>query len=828
MEPCDAMDGADGVDSRGPLDVTRAATAVLDARGRVLGWSPAAEELLGYEARDVLGHPADDLLARRAGTGEHPGLRESPSTRSVVLHVRHRDGNALRIATTMVPVSNDGSGPAWLLVAADSEGLAQWEAQQAMLQGLVTRSSVGLAIYNTDMRVVWINAELRREMGTTQYVGASPDEMLLNGEILSPQYPPTLEEVMRKVYADGEPVIDLHYGGRAPDEPDHDRVWSCSYYRLQDDEGTLLGVCEESVDITDRYRAQQRLGLLVRAGARIGTTLDTARTARELAEVAVPQFADAVTVDLSETVLDGDQSTSGTTAGRRMIRMWGATGPGRGPSSMSGPPHVAAGQAIDYPAASAQGRSLSSGRKVLEIRAETGTGDPAPAAGEPRFHSCLAVPLRAGGSPIGLVTFFRERHTDPFDEGEQDLADELVARTAVCIDNARRFAREHTAALRLQRSLLPRSLPPQTAVELAYRYLPADSGAGVGGDWFDVIPLSGTRVGLVVGDVVGHGLGAAATMGRLRTSVRVLAQLDLAPDELLTRLDHLVGQSAKEWAMVRGEEDGGPEEDEALGATCLYAVYDPVTGQCSMARAGHPLPAVVDAESGFVSYPDLPAGPPLGLGGLPYESTDLQLPAGSLLALFTNGLVQSSARDIDAGLDRLDEILADHRRPLEELADRAVSTLLPGPSDDDAALLLVRTRRLDRYRVAVWELAADPVMVGRARAAATGQLGEWGLDDVSFTTELIVSELVTNAIRYADGPILLRLIRDQTLICEVSDSGHTSPHMRHAASDDEGGRGLFLIAQMTEHWGTRYTPTGKTIWAEQDLPPADGASRADR
>ncbi|WP_443047987.1 SpoIIE family protein phosphatase [Streptomyces sp. H39-S7] len=823
------------MDSRGPLDVTRAATAVLDARGKVLGWSPAAQELLGYEPRDVLGRPADDLLARRAGTGGYPGpLGDPPSTRSVVLHLRHRDGDTLRIATTMVPVSSDGSGPAWMLVAAESEELSRWEAQQAMLQGLVTRSSVGLAIYNEDMRVVWINAELHREMGTTQYIGASPDEMLLGGEILSAEYPPTLEQVMRKVLASGEPVIDLHYGGRAPVEPEEDRVWSCSYYRLQDDQGTLLGVCEESVDITDRYRAQQRLALLVRAGGRIGTTLDMSRTARELADVAVPQFADTITVDLLEAVLEGDQSTPGTTPGRRLVRMWGTAGAEQGPSAAGNPPGVSAGQVVGYPPSSAQARSLVLGRKVLHGPEDTedglqgaGTGDPARDAGEPRFRSCLAVPLRAGGSPIGLVTFFRERPTDLFDEGEVDLADELVARTAVCFDNARRFTREHHAALRLQRSLLPKSLPPQTAVELAYRYLPADSGAGVGGDWFDVIPLSGTRVGLVVGDVVGHGLGAAATMGRLRTSVRVLAQLDLAPDELLTRLDHLVGQSAKEWAMVRGEEGGGPEEDDALGATCLYAVYDPVTGQCSMARAGHPLPAVVDAESGIVSYPDLPAGPPLGLGGLPFESTDLQLPAGSLIALFTNGLVQSSERDIDAGLDRLDEILADHRRPLEELADRAVSTLLPGPSNDDAALLLVRTRRLDRYRVAMWELTPDPVMVGRARAAATGQLGEWGLDDVSFTTELIVSELVTNAIRYADGPIQLRLIRDQSLICEVSDSGHTSPHMRHAASDDEGGRGLFLIAQMTEHWGTRYTPTGKTIWAEQDLPPADSASQAD-
>ncbi|MFD3562889.1 SpoIIE family protein phosphatase [Streptomyces sp. NPDC058686] len=808
------MDAADGVRSRGPLDVTRAATAVLDARGTVIGWSPTAEELLGYQPHEVLGRPAAALLARRAGAAEYAGRQAVLRARRGVFRVRHRDGRSLRVATTMSPVSHVGSGPAWLLVAADSEELAQWEAEQAMLQGLVTRSSVGLAIYNTDLRVVWINAELKREMGATNYIGLSPDEMLLDAEVLSGQYPPTLEQLMRQVLDTGEPVIDLHYRGRAPFDLEHHRVWSCSYYRLQDARGKSLGVCEESADITDRYRAQQRLALLVRAGVRIGTTLDVSRTAREFAEVAVPEFADAVTVDLFEAVLAGDQPTPGTAAGRCLVRMWGATGPQSG-ATVTGDSRPAVRDLIEYPPTSTQARSLSSSRPVLECPPDTqGTANDVHGLS---LRSCLAVPLRAGGSTIGLVTFFRTRHPDPFDAGELELADELVARTAVCIDNARRFTREHTAALRLQRSLLPQSLPPQTAVELAHRYLPADSRAGVGGDWFDVIPLSGTRVGLVVGDVVGHGLRAAATMGRLRTSVRVLAQLDLAPDELLSRLDHLVGQAAGEWVAVQ-EGGGGPEDDEALGATCLYAVYDPVSGQCSMARAGHPPPAVVEPESGVVTYPELPPGLPLGLGSLPFESAELQLPAGSLIALFTNGLVQASDRDIDVGLDLLGEILSQDQRPLEELCDRAVATLLSGPVDDDAALLLVRTGTLDKYRVAVWELAADPAMVGRARAAATGQLGEWGLDDVSFTTELIVSELVTNAIRHAAGPIQLRLIRDQTLICEVSDSGHTSPHMRHAASDDEGGRGLFLIAQMTRQWGTRYTPTGKTIWAEQGLP----------
>ncbi|MGW6285907.1 ATP-binding SpoIIE family protein phosphatase, partial [Streptomyces sp. NPDC055107] len=404
------------------------------------------------------------------------------------------------------------------------------------------------------------------------------------------------------------------------------------------------------------------------------------------------------------------------------------------------------------------------------------------------------------------------------DEQAVALADELAARAAVCVDNARRYTRERTASLALQRQLLPHRLPPLSAVETAYRYLPADDVTGVGGDWFDVIPLSGTRVGLVVGDVVGHGLRAAATMGRLRTSVRAFAQLDMAPDELLTRLDDLVGQPAEE----RTDPYGGPVEtyDVTTGATCLYAVYDPVSRRCVMARAGHLPPAIV-GPGGQVSFPDLPAGPPLGLGGLPFESMEIDLPVDSLLALFTDGLVEDRDHDIGRGLDTLGRVLGDRSASLEELCDRAVSELVPdGTSTDDTALLLVRTRELDAERVADWELTAEPLSVGRARELATGQLEAWGLEELVFATQLVVSELVTNAVRYAGGPLGLRLIRDRTLVCEVADTGHTSPHLRHSEADDEGGRGLFIVAQLVQRWGTRYTPTGKTIWTEQTLPPA--------
>ncbi|WP_323184729.1 MULTISPECIES: SpoIIE family protein phosphatase [Streptomyces] len=774
---------------QGPLDMSRAATAVLDGAGRVVGWSPAAAELLGYGASEVLGRKFADLVTDAAAPEFSPGMRH-------VIRLRHRDGHSERAAVVVLALSlggekPDGDGgsslsgvvgtrPARLLAMAEAGETEQWNALQSMLRGLATWSPIGLAIYDTRLRVVWTNAALYEEMGPADYAGFGPDDMVTQGVIVSPGMPDTLEEVIGAVLATGQPVIELYYRGRPPSTPDRDRIWSCSYYRLEDPAGSPLGVCEETVDITERYLAQQRLDLLVRAGRSVGTTLDTRRTAREFAAVTTPWFADAVTVDLLETVLHSDRSRPGAVPEIRMVRVW---------------PHE------EPPAVS------------------TITADDCPATVRPvREPGLLTVPLRTEGTDLGIVSFVWEHRTDPLDEGELAVASELVARLSVCIDNARRYAREHAAALVLQRSLLPRLLPQLSAVELAYRYLPADSRAGVGGDWFDVIPLSGTRVGLVVGDVVGHGLSAAATMGRLRTSVRVLARMDLAPDELLARLDDLVTQGGNERAAVRIEGEELPE-DEAVGVTCLYAVYDPVSGTCTMARAGHPLPAVVDPDDGTVTFPELPSAPPLGLGGLPFESAELAIPPGGLLALFTDGLVQGRDRDVDEQLAALSAVLSHSTGTLDDLCDEVVGTLLPGPAEDDAALLLVRTRLLGQQQVAVWELTADRQAASRARAGASDQVRAWGLDDLVFTTELVVSELVTNAIRYAGaGLIQLRLIRDKTLICEVSDSGHTSPHMRHAAGDDEGGRGLFIVAQITQQWGTRYTATGKIIWAEQAMP----------
>ncbi len=354
-------------------------------------------------------------------------------------------------------------------------------------------------------------------------------------------------------------------------------------------------------------------------------------------------------------------------------------------------------------------------------------------------------------------------------------------------------------------------------MEVASRYLPAHARAGIGGDWFDVIPLSGARVALVVGDVVGHGVRASATMGRLRTAVRTLADVDLTPDELLTQLDDLVVRLDREDSVDDGTDPAGEDVGE-VGATCLYAVYDPVSGRCSMARAGHP-PPVLATPDGTVGLLDVPAGPPLGLGGLPFEVAEFDLPEGSVLALCTDGLVEAGGRDPDAGYALLRDALADPGRPLEEMCETAVRSLLSDPRTDDAALLLARPRTLGADRVATWDLPADLSVVARARELACAQVSAWNLpEDAVFTTELVVSELVTNALRHGGPPVRLRLIRDTSLICEVSDASSTALHLRRARVFDEGGRGLMIVAQLTERWGSRHTGSGKTIWAEQILP----------
>ncbi|MFB6520699.1 SpoIIE family protein phosphatase [Streptomyces sp. NPDC056401] len=557
--------------------------------------------------------------------------------------------------------------------------------------------------------------------------------------------------------------------------------------------------------------ARDRLQLLYDAGVRIGTTLDVVRTAEELSEVAVPRFADFVTVELLEPVLRGEEPGGGTHTEMRRAAISGIR---------VDSPLQPVGDVIRFVVATApMATALDAGRAVLAADLNAAFGwraqdhDGTRVALDYGLHSLISVPLQARGVVLGMANFWRADTPEPFDEEDLSFAEELAARAAVSIDNARRFTREHAVAVTLQRSLLPRVLPDLSAVDVAFRYLPAK--AGVGGDWFDVIPLAGARVALVVGDVVGHGVHAAATMGRLRTAVHNFSTLDMPPDELLGHLDELIDRIDQDESSA-DEDSGEGESSSVTGATCLYAVYDPVSGRCAVASAGHPGPALVGAD-GRVEYPELPIGLPLGVGGMPFEAVELQLPEASRLVLFTDGLLEDRDRDFDTGLDLLTEALSrPDRSPDQACSDVLSALLFPAPSDD-IALLIADTRRLPAEQIAEWEVLPDPSDVSRVRRAGSAQLTAWGLGDVTFTAELILSELITNAIRYGTPPIRVRLLRDRTLICEISDGSSTSPHLRYAATTDEGGRGLFLVAQYAERWGTRYTDRGKVIWAELPL-----------
>jgi serine phosphatase RsbU (regulator of sigma subunit) len=562
--------------------------------------------------------------------------------------------------------------------------------------------------------------------------------------------------------------------------------------------------------------ARERLQLLYDAGVRIGTTLDVIHTAEELADVAVPRFADVVTVELLDGVIRGGEPSGDTTEMRRTA----VTGISR--KDVFYP----VGELIRYAPATPMALSMSNGRAVLEgdLRAVGGwrTQDPERARRilEHGVRSLISVPLRARGVVLGLADFWRMESTGPFEPDDLSTAEELAARAAVAIDNARRFTREHDMAVTLQRSLLPGALPEQSALQVAHRYLPAE--AGVGGDWFDLIPLPGARVALVVGDVVGHGVRAAATMGQLRTAVHNFSSLDLTPDELLSHLDEQVARIDADVAR-EAEGDGAG----IVGATCLYAIYDAVTGHVTIASSGHPGPAVV-LPDGTVTFLDVPVSPPLGLGGsLPMKTLELLLPEGSQLVLYTDGLIEGRHRDFDTGIELLRAALSDgaNRTPQETCTD-VLDAVMPERPDDDVALMVARTRLLDPSRVAEWNVPPDPAAVAPVRSACLRQLDDWGLDGIAFTTELILSELITNAIRYGTPPIKVRMLYDRTLICEISDGSSTAPHLRRAATTDEGGRGLFLVAHYAERWGTRYPPRGKVIWAElspysgeQDLVP---------
>ncbi|MGW5470078.1 SpoIIE family protein phosphatase [Streptomyces chartreusis] len=801
------MHGASPLGNTGVVpDPAVPATAIVDSEGVVTGWSAGAERLLGHPYQEVVGRPATGLLGPGEDVGQ--GLPAALAGRSRVVSLQHRDGRHVAVRLRTYP-SCDGEGNTQYFVLATVP--EQPRPDTPATEEAFAQCHLPVMVFDSGLRA------LRASAGAAQELGLSEEQMQGRRitEILPPHACRTVEDGMRRVFETGAFEQFLVRGRARPEA--RERVWSVAVSPIRTPSGRVRHVQLSALDVAEQYLARERLALLNDVSTHVGRTLDVTRTAQEMADVTVGRLADFVTIDLLDSLFRGVEPRPSATGGvvlRRVAHQ----------SVLPGAPEavIRQGEVDRYPQSTPPARCLATGRPSLHRTIDEAIrnwqmADPERSGVVKSFgiHSVMVIPLRARGITLGVAVLVRHQRQDAFDEDDLLLAQEIGARAAVAVDNARRYTLERTTALTLQRSLLPRRIADQAAVEAAYRYLPARTRAGLGGDWFDVIPLSGSRVALVVGDVVGHGLRASATMGRLRTAVRTLADVDLPADELLIHLDDLV-------THLTTEEDSsvepGPDLDISTGlvATCLYLVYDPVTRRCTGATAGHPPPVFVTPD-GTADYVDIPPGPPLGVGGLPFETVEWELPPGSLLTLYTDGLIEGPEHDPGNGLTLLRRFLERPVRSLDVLCDDLIRTLLPTQPQDDVALLVARTRGLDTSQVTTWDVPSDPAAVAGTRAQVLERLDEWRLHDLAFTAELVVSELVTNAIRYGQPPVQLRLIRDRSLICEVSDGSSTAPHLRRARTFDEGGRGLLLVAQLTQRWGTRHRADGKTIWAELDI-----------
>lgn len=684
---------------------------------------------------------------------------------------------------------------------------------EAILAALFSQSPVGLHVLDTDLRMVRVNTATRlsREFPTDRMVGRRLLDMLRELDI---NHPELIECTARDVLATGTPVLDLRVRLRSRHDPAVEAVVSASCFRLHAPDGAVLGLATAITDITQRAKAEARLELLNRAALSVGATLDVFRTAQELCDLAVPDLADTVAVDVFDPVLRGQAPPPTGVDPSAPLRRAGFHSVAD--DARQGVPVV--GDVGTYPLGTPHRQALSPVAPVLIAHLEQNAEwlDPVRsrdsrllAAG---VHSMMVVPLRAPGVVLGLACFYRWRNPVPFDRDDLAFTEQLASCAALRLDNARLYNRERSVARILQHELRKPDAPVSSAVETAHAYLPA----GAGGGWFDVIPLSGARVALAVGDTTGDLINAPAAMGELRAAIAALSDLDLPPDEILTRLHDLASRPVREPTAATPRRE---TPDQTWPATCLYAVYDPVTRICALASAGHPVPTLLHA-SGEVEVLDTPQGPPLGQGIAHYPVTERALPPDSTVLLYNNALLDAGPHPSAARIpwDRLADVTAAPRDSLQDTCDAIVQALAPKQPHQDVVLLLARTRALDTGQTAAWTLPNNPEVAARARKLATAQLTDWDLAELADDTALIVSELVTNAVRYAEGPIELRLIRDRSLICEVTDDSSTTPQLRRANDTDEGGRGLYITAQLTDRWGVRPARRGKTIWTEQPLP----------
>ncbi|MFD4948266.1 SpoIIE family protein phosphatase [Streptomyces sp. NPDC058239] len=830
-------------------DYIRVASFSIGPDGLIEQWSRRAAGLFGVPADKAVGmDPVEAFMPAELRTDGHRRVGEILDGKEWTGLVPFRipgDDPVRGLAEIYVMPSETGTGErAALCIVVDVRALRRIETDLAASQAIFGQSPFGFVLFGTDLTVIRANQRFATVFGgqAADHRGRTVDDYLSRPE--ADRLTVTLERVLET----GVSVTDLQLVGTAPGDSDN-RHWSMNLYRVHSGSGRPIGIAGLATDVTRRHiaareaaSARRNLALLNEASARIGNSLDLETTARELLDVAVPGFCDLASVDLYQGLLTGDDAPPGSWDSLRQESVGGSAELRRvalasavsdalpataAPDTVTGPPALGAVHRFSY-------------NSPCAIALRTGHVEDVPGDGRGFVQSTLAVPMVAHDTVVGLVQFSRTKGSEPFGERDRALATELAARAAVCIDNARLYRREHERALILQRSLLPPGDPVAAGLDIACRYLPGNTATEVGGDWFDVIELPGHRTALVVGDVMGRGLRAAVAMGELRTAVRTLALLDLEPAEVLSALDEVArglgtpggGTSSSDgfgggaqWPSRAAHKSREADLSEVYLATCVYAVYDPVTRRCTFANAGHLPPAVVEPGEPAMLL-DVPPGMPLGVGGEPFEEVEVELKEGALLALYTDGLVESRDHPLDEGLDALRGALVEPERPLEDVCDHVLTTLDTRHGEDDIALLMARIRGLPADAVGDWRLPREPRSVGRARELARGRLLAWDLEELVDTTELLVSELVTNALRYGEGEIRLRLLRDRTLVCEVWDAGLVQPRRRRARDTDEGGRGLQLVGLLSVAWGSRRTPRGKTVWFELALP--DGEPAAER
>ncbi|MEU2305080.1 SpoIIE family protein phosphatase [Streptomyces misionensis] len=807
-------------------DYIKVAAFSIGPGGLVDQWSLRAEQLFGIPAARAVGmDPIEAFIdpdLRERGQRKMAEILDGREWTGVVPFrmpdrpdgARGTDGLA---EVYVMPTRTAEGERAAVCIVVDVRTLRRIETDLAASQAIFGQSPFGFLLIDTNLRVRRANQRFASVFGGSpdEHRGRDVHDYLPRGEA------ERVSATLRRVLETGEPVTDMHITGNVPGSEER-RHWSVNLYRVHSGSGRPIGVGWLATDVTARRAAareaaaaRRNLALLNQAGARIGNSLDLETTARELLDVVVPGFCDLATVDLYQGLLTGDETPPGMADGSAELRRVAVASAVADAPQFGSTEAVSVGAVHHFPFNSPCANALRTARPRY-VPPEEGS----------LVQSTLAVPMVAHDTVVGLVRFARTKGSEPFGERDRDLAVELAARAAVCIDNARLYRREHERALILQRSLLPPGDPEASGLDIACRYLPGNAATEVGGDWFDVIELPGHRTALVVGDVMGRGLRAAVAMGELRTAVRTLALLDLEPAEVLSALDEIARGLGTPGGIQQATRTARQPRDADLSevylATCVYAVYDSVTRRCTFANAGHLPPVLVEPGEPALML-DVPPGMPLGVGGEPFEEVEVELPEGALLALYTDGLVESRDHPLDEGLHAFVGALTDPTRPLEDVCDHVLNTLDTHHGEDDIALLMARVQGLPAESVGDWTLPREPRSVGRAREHARAQLLGWGLDALVDTTELLVSELVTNALRYGEGEIRLRLLLDRTLVCEVWDGGLVQPRRRRARDTDEGGRGLQLVQLLSAAWGSRRTPRGKTVWFELPLPGADAA-----